>query len=371
MKDPRLKTLAGNLLHYSLELKEGDKLLIELQDEGDQLVSELIREAYAIGAKPYLSVRNRMLSRELLLGTDMSHMAQIGKYEAMRMKDMDAYLSVRGTNNALEYSDIPGEKMGIYRAKLLKPVHLDIRVPHTRWCLINYPTESMAQSANMNLEQFEDFYFNVCNLDYSKMSVAMNPLVEMMKSTDKVRITGVGTELSFSIKGLPPIKCDGKLNIPDGEVFTAPVMDSVNGYITYNTPSEYEGKLFENVRLEFNKGKIIKATSNDNEAINQIIDTDDGARYVGEFAIGVNPYILNPMKDILFDEKIMGSFHFTPGSSYDNCDNGNKSSVHWDLVCIQTPEYGGGEIWFDDVLVRRNGRFIPEQLQVLNPESLI
>jgi aminopeptidase len=228
----------------------------------------------------------------------------------------------------------------------------------------------MAQAANMNIEGFEDFYFKVCNLDYSKMSKAMNPLVELMRKTDRVKITGVGTELTFSIKGLPPIKCDGKLNIPDGEVFSAPVVDSVNGYISYNTPSEYDGSLYENVRLEFNNGKIIKATGNDTEALNQIFDTDEGARYIGEFALGVNPYIVKPMRDILFDEKIMGSFHFTPGSSYDDCNNGNKSSVHWDLVCIQTPEYGGGEIWFDDVLIRKDGRFVLEELYVLNPENL-
>ncbi|HWR60615.1 MAG TPA: aminopeptidase [Clostridia bacterium] len=371
MKDPRLTTLAKNLLHYSLELKAGDNLLIELHDEGEELVAELIKETYAIGAKPYITIKSRALHRELMLGTDPPHMALTGKYESLRMKDMNAYLAVKGFNNALEYSDIPGEKMGIYRANFLKPVHIDIRVPRTRWCLVNYPTEAMAQSASMSLEQFEDFYFNVCNLDYSKMSVAMNPLAERMKRTDRVRITGPGTELTFSIKGLLPVKCDGKLNIPDGEVFTAPVMDSVNGYISYNTPSEYEGRLFENVRLEFRDGRIVKAAANDTGAINQIFDTDAGARYVGEFAIGVNPYIVKPMKDILFDEKIMGSFHFTPGNSYDNCSNGNKSAIHWDLVCIQTPEYGGGEIWFDDVLIRKDGRFVPEDLNILNPENLI
>ena len=370
MKDPRVSKLAKNLISYSLELKAGENLLIELFDEGEDLVAELVKEAYKLGAKPFISVKTRKLLREILSGTDAEHMAQVGKYEAMRMKEMDAYISIRGFKNALEYSDIPGEKMRIYRAQWVKPVHFDIRIPKTKWCLMNYPTGAMSQSANMSTEQFEDFYFDVCTLDYSKMSKAMDPLVELMSKTDKVRITGVGTELTFSIKGLSPIKCDGKLNIPDGEVFSAPVKDSVNGYITYNTPSEYEGKLYENVRLEFKDGKIVKATSNDTEAINQIFDTDEGSRYIGEFAIGVNPYIVKPMRDILFDEKIMGSFHFTPGASYDNCFNGNKSTIHWDLVCIQTPEYGGGEIWFDDVLIRKDGRFLQKELEVLNPENL-
>ncbi|HYF83240.1 MAG TPA: aminopeptidase [Clostridia bacterium] len=370
MKDPRVSMLAKNLISYSLELKAGENLLIELFDDGEDLVAELVKQAYKVGAKPFISVKARRLLRELLSGTDAEHMAQVAKYEAMRMKEMDAYISIRGFKNALEYSDIPSGKMSIYRAQWVKPVHFDIRIPKTKWCLMNYPTGAMSQAANMSTEQFEDFYFDVCTLDYSKMSKAMDPLAELMSKTDKVRITGVGTELTFSIKGLSPIKCDGRLNIPDGEVFSAPVKDSVNGYITYNTPSEYEGKLYENVRLEFKDGKIIKATSNDTEAINQIFDTDEGARYVGEFAIGVNPYIVKPMRDILFDEKIMGSFHFTPGASYDNCFNGNKSTIHWDLVCIQTPEYGGGEIWFDDVLIRKDGRFVQKELEVLNPENL-
>jgi aminopeptidase len=203
------------------------------------------------------------------------------------------------------------------------------------------------------------------------MSKAMDPLVELMENTDRVRITGVGTDLSFSIKGMPAIKCAGEVNIPDGEVFSAPIRDSVNGYITYNTPAEYQGFTYENIRLEFKNGKIVKATANDTERINKVFDTDDGARYVGEFAIGVNPYITKPMKDTLFDEKIMGSIHFTPGSAYDDCDNGNESAIHWDLVFIQTPEFGGGEIWFDDNLIRKDGKFVFESLKVLNPENLI
>lgn len=370
MKDPRITKMAKNLLSYSINLEPGENILIEVADDGESLAAELVKEAYRIGANPFLSLINRKLQREMLLGTDDEHMTQIASYALPRMKDMQAYIAIRGAYNSLEYSDIPSKKMGIYRTAYIKPVHLDVRVPNTKWCLMNYPTEAVAQAANMNTEQFEDFYFDVCTLDYAKMSIAMDPLAELMAKTDKVRIKGVDTDISFSIKGLPPIKCDGKFNIPDGEVYTAPVKNSVNGYITYNTPSEYDGKLFSNVRLEFKDGKILKATANDTEAINRIFDSDEGARYVGEFAIGLNPYIVNPMKDILFDEKIMGSFHFTPGSSYADCFNGNKSTIHWDLVFIQTPEFGGGEIWFDDVLIRKDGRFVLKELDMLNPENL-
>jgi len=370
LKDPRYTQMAKNLLGYSVKLKAGENVLIEVFDSGEELAAELIKEAYRIGGRPFLSVKKRGLMRELMLGTDPEHMSRTARYEAERMKDMQAYIGIRGALNSSDWSDVPSDKMGFYQSGWYKTVHTDIRVPGTKWCVMRYPNSSMAQMANMSTEQFEDFYFNVCNLDYAKMSRAMDPLSELMSKTDKVRIKGAGTDLSFSIKGLPAIKCDGEANIPDGEVYSAPVKDSVNGYITYNTPAEYQGYTYENIRLEFAGGKIVNATANNTERINKVFDTDEGARYVGEFAIGVNPYIIKPMKDTLFDEKIMGSFHFTPGSSYDQCFNGNKSAIHWDLVCIQTPEYGGGEIWFDDVLIRKDGKFILKELDVLNPENL-
>jgi aminopeptidase len=228
----------------------------------------------------------------------------------------------------------------------------------------------MAQLANTSLEAFEDFYFDVCCLDYGKMSLAMDPLVALMEKTDRVRLVAPGTDLTFSIQGIPAIKCCGLRNIPDGEVYTAPVRDSVNGRITYNTPSVYQGFTYENVSFTFEKGKIVSATANHTEKINQLLDTDEGARYVGEFALGVNPFVTKPMKDTLFDEKIMGSFHFTPGQAYTIADNGNRSAIHWDLVLIQTPAWGGGELWFDDVLIRQDGRFVLPALEALNPENL-
>ena len=294
----------------------------------------------------------------------------MAKWDGAQMAEMDCYIGIRGAENAAELADVPKERMALYETYYQKPVHSDIRVPKTRWVVMRYPNASMAQLAGTSLERFEDFYFDVCTMDYGKMAKAMEPLVAYMSRTDRVRLVGPGTDLRFSIKNIPVIPCAGECNIPDGEVYTAPVRDSVNGVIAYNTPSPYNGFCFENVRLEFKDGRIVKATANDTERINGIFDVDEGARYVGEFAIGVNPYVLEPMKDILFDEKIQGSIHFTPGCCYDEADNGNKSALHWDLVWIQRPEYGGGEIWFDDVLVRKDGRFVVPELQGLNPENL-
>jgi aminopeptidase len=229
----------------------------------------------------------------------------------------------------------------------------------------------MAQLAGMSTEQFEDFYFDVCTLDYAKMSEAEKPLKDRMERTDRIRIVGpLDTNLEFSIKGIPAIQCDGDRNIPDGEVFTAPVRDSVNGVIHFNAGTIYQGKPFDNIRLVFKDGKIVEATGSDTKALNDILDTDDGSRYVGEFALGFNPHIKRAMRDILFDEKINGSIHLTPGRAYEEADNGNRSKIHWDMVLIQTEECGGGEIFFDDELIRKNGRFLPDYLQVLNPENL-
>lgn len=371
MKDPRIETLAKNLINYSVALKPGEKILIEVIGTDMPLAKELIKQAYNAGGIPFITIKNPELLRLLLAGCTKQQIKDIASYEIARMKDMNAYIGIRSGENVSELGAVSQENMKLYMEHYMKPLHIDLRVKHTRWCILRYPNNSMAQLADMATDHFEDFYFKVCNLDYSKMSQAMDNLVKVMEKTKKVRITGKDTDLSFSIEGLPAIKCAGQMNIPDGEVFTAPVRNSVNGVITYNTPAVYQGVTFDNIRLEFKDGKIIKASANDTERINKIFDTDEGARYVGEFAIGVNPYIEKPMKDTLFDEKIKGSIHFTPGSCYDECDNGNKSAVHWDLVFIQRPEYGGGEIYFDDVLVRKDGLFVLEELECLNPENLV
>jgi aminopeptidase len=369
MKDPRLVQLAKNLVNYSISVQPGEKVLIEMRGEAHTLLKLLVKEVYAAGAYPFVQITDPSVVRELMLGASEEQLEALASFETFRMKQMDGYIGVRADLNINEHADVSTEKMKLYTSKVTRPVN-DIRVPHTKWVVLRYPNPSMAQLSGTSTEGFEDFYFQVCNLDYSKMSNAMDSLVNLMDRTDRVHIKGEGTDLTFSIKDIPSIKCAGNKNIPDGEVFTAPVKTSVNGVITYNTPSPYNGFTFEDVRLVFQDGRIIEATANDSERINEVFNADEGARYIGEFAIGVNPYIQTPMKDILFDEKIDGSFHFTPGQAYEEADNGNRSSVHWDMVCIQRPEYGGGEIWFDGVLIRKDGKFVTSELAALNPENL-
>jgi aminopeptidase len=365
-----VNTLAGNLIRYSCDLQVGERVLIESIGLERPLVTALIDQAYAAGGIPFVTIKDKSVDRALLMGYSEDQMRRLARYEAARMSEMDAYIGVRSGENVAELSDVPQDRMELYQKYFWEEVHGKIRVPQTRWVVLRYPSASMAQLANSSIESFEDFYFMVCNLDYTRMSNAMRPLVDLMNGADRVRIKGPGTDLEFSIKGLPAVCCDGHLNIPDGEVYTAPVRDSINGCISYNTPSRHQGFTYEHIRLEFRGGKIVDAASNDTARINQVLDIDGGARYVGEFSFGINPYITSPIGDTLFDEKIAGSIHFTPGSAYDNCFNGNRSALHWDLVLIQTPAYGGGEIFFDGVLIRKDGRFVLPELDGLNPENL-
>lgn len=370
MTDARIEKLAKVLVNYSCDLKKGEKVLIEAKGIDYMLVNAIIKEVYKVGAFPFVELSDGRVSRELLMGETEEYAKLKAKYDGYRMAEMDAYIGIRGGQNCNELSDVPVENMDIESKYYSHPIHHELRVKKTKWVILRYPTEAMAQQANMSTDAFEEFYFNVCNLDYSKMNKAMDALKVRLDKADKVHIIAKDTDLTFSIKGIGSTKCAGERNIPDGEIYSAPVKDSVNGVITYNTPSIEQGVKFENVSLTFKDGKIIKATGNYPEKLNAIFDTDEGARYVGEFSFGVNPYIIKPMGDILFDEKISGSIHFTPGCCYDDCYNGNISAVHWDLVQIQTEEYGGGEIYIDGELIRKNGRFVPQDLQCLNPENL-
>lgn len=371
MRDPRLQKLARNLVQYSMDVQTGDNVLIDMVGTEHELVCCLVEEVYKRGGRPFVEQRDPRVQRAILTGCTEEQIQDWARMDLERMKNMQCYVAIRCGANASELADVPEDRMKLYSRLYSHPVHIEQRVKHTRWVGLRYPTPSMAQLAGTSTEAFENFFFDVCSLDYSRMAEAMNPLQELMNRTNRVRIAGPGTDISFSIKGIGSMKCCGRRNIPDGELYTAPVRDSVNGVISYNTPSVYEGVAYENIRFVFANGKIVEATANETARLNQVLDSDEGARYIGEFSLGFNPYIKHPMKDILFDEKIDGSLHFTPGQAYEAADNGNRSSIHWDLVLIQRPEYGGGEVWFDDVLIRKDGRFVLPELQVLNPENLL
>ncbi len=364
MKDPRNTTLAKSLIDYSVDLKPGEIVYIEVKGLAAlDLGRELVRYATERGGVPFWYYNDDSILRHFIRTASDDQFKALGDYHLEMMKRAAAYIGIRGSENSFDLADIDRDQMEKYQKIFYKPVHLEERVKRTKWVVMRYPNSAMAQLAETSQEKFEDFYYDVCNLNYAKMSVAMEPLVELMNKTDRVHIKGPGTDLTFSIKDIPNVKCDGTRNIPDGEVYTAPVRESINGTIAYNTPSLYEGTVYNDIKFTFENGKIIKATCDNAEKMNKILDTDEGGRYIGEFAIGLNPFVMEPMKDTLFDEKIRGSFHLTPGCCYDEAPNGNISAIHWDLVLIQRKEYGGGEIWFDDKLIRKDGVFTDPALE--------
>jgi aminopeptidase len=369
MSDPRFDRLAEVLTGFSTELKKGERVLIDAFDVPDTFTIALVQAAQARGALPYVNIQRARVTRELLRGATPEQYGTVAEVELQRMRKMQAYIAVRGSENIFETSDVPGDKVQAV-ARVLKPV-LDHRVNKTKWVVLRWPSSAMAQQAGMSTQAFEDFFFRVCTFDYRRYGPGMKALAELMDRTDRVHLKGPGTDLKFSIKGIGSVPCGGLRNIPDGEVFSCPVKDSVEGVIQYNAPTVYLGTSFDHIRLVFKQGRIVEATSNNTKRLNEILDTDAGSRYIGEFAIGFNPHILEPMRDILFDEKIAGSFHFTPGQAYETGGNGNKSAVHWDMVCIQRPEYGGGEIWFDGKLIRQDGLFTLPALKKLNPDQLL
>lgn len=373
MLDPRVTRLAELLCTHSCELGPDDNLLIHAFDIPEEVVAEVVRVAQSTGAKVAVRQESNRVKRQLLLGMTEANARLIADVERHEMEQMTAYIALRGSNNVVEHGDVPGSIQSMWQREYTTPVVFGVRVPKTKWVALRWPTASMAQQAGRSTDAFERFYFDVCTLDYAKMARAAEPLKALMDRTDVVRVVGPGeTDFTLSIKGIGSVPCSGHRNIPDGECFSAPVKDSVNGVVRFNTASLYQGTEFKDIRYEIKNGKIVDASAGPlTEKLNQILDTDEGARYFGEFAIGYNPYVLHPMLDTLFDEKIAGSLHFTPGNSYDPPGgNGNQSAIHWDTVLIQRPEYGGGEIWFDGVLVRKDGLFTLPELQGLNPQNL-
>jgi len=364
--DPRYRQLAETIVKHSCRVQKGEKVLIEAIDIPEDFTVMLTRVVVENGGLPIVQTRQQRVLRELYRNATEDQMKFIGEVERAQMEGVQCYVGMRGAYNSTEHEDVPPERLAIWQSNVLKPVHFEVRVPKTKWVVLRWPTPSMAQQARMSTERFENFYFDVCTVDYGAMAESMKPLQERMEAAKDVHIVGPGTDLKFSIDGIPVVGCAGENNIPDGEMFTAPVRDSVNGILSVNTASLYHGIVFENIVLKFENGKIIEATANHEERLNQILDTDEGARYIGEFSLAFNPKILEPMQDILFDEKIAGSFHFTPGQAYEIADNGNRSEEHWDLVTIQREEKGGGEIRFDGELVRKDGVFVVEDLAGLN-----
>ena len=255
----KIQKLASNLLNHSVKLKKGEKILIEmLGTDCSDLAVELIKQAKEIGAIPLFNIVDYRVLKEMLLNCNEAEIKEYAKYDLAKMQEVDCYIGIRSANPR-ELDGISKESMEIYNKLYQTPVHFEERVKNTKWCILRYPNKSMAKMAKMTLEEFTDFFFKVCTIDYAKMEVAMEPLKQLLTNTKKVHILGPGTDLSFSVEGIQAEKYFGTYNIPDGEVASCPTKYSTNGYITYNTETTYNGVTFKNIYFELKDGKIIKA----------------------------------------------------------------------------------------------------------------
>ncbi len=364
--EQQIDTLATLICNVSLDLQKGEKLYISYGSlQALPLVERLITQASRKGAFVYPCLHLSSLEGKCKRLLDPANISYMKEVEEAKINYFDAFIYIKYSENDYELSSLdPVKRRKINQA--LAP-SVDRRANEKKWVLLNYPSILDAHKSAMSQEEFVAFSLRAMTINYEELHKKLQPLQQLMEKTDNVRITGPKTNISFSIKGMPAIACTGEKNLPDGEIYTAPLKTSVNGTITFNTPSPYQGHIYHHVSLTFSKGQIIKAISDEEpDMLTTIFNIDEGARYVGEFSLGLNPVIKKPMGDILFDEKIFGSLHFTPGAAYDDCNNGNKSAIHWDLVLIQTEAYGGGNIFFDGVLIRENGLFTLPQLQALN-----
>ena len=371
--DERLNRLARLLLTYSLELQKGELFEINAALPAKPLIKAIMREAKGVGAVPFVKLTDDELERLSFAYIDPEKPDEAKAvfdqqlvWENAYWDAMAAHVDIGVDENDAELSAVDARARTMYRTarRALRDKIIDER----RWVYLHWPTFADAQKAGMCYDDFYEFFLNAALVDYEKMARDMEPLVSLMEKTDAVRIVGPGTDLSFSIAGIPVRPCHGQRNIPDGEVYTAPVRESANGVIQYNTAAMRYGMKFANPRLVFKNGHIDEASCDgDSAAFNEMLDADAGARYLGEFAIGVNNSVTRAIGNTLYDEKIGGSFHLTPGSCYEEADNGNHSQLHLDIVCIQTAAYGGGEIYFDGKLVRKDGLFVIDALKGLNP----
>lgn len=353
MKDQRLAKFADVLLEHSLNIKEGENVVIRAGYLAKPLIDEFYRKTVDKGANTFVHILSDPQRKYFMENATPKQLENANAlYEGIYEK-ADAVLVIEAPENTKHLSNVSPRKNMEYN-KAISPVLKTIM--NKRWVLTNYPVEAFAQDADMSLEEYEDFLFDAVLVDYEKMDRDMNKILDIFDTADTVRLVGKDTDLTFSIKGRKGTKCSGQNNVPDGEVYYSPVTNSANGHIYYEFPAIRYGNQVDGVRLEFKDGKIINARSASNEQfLNQMLDTDAGARYLGEFGIGLNYGIKKFIKNILFDEKIGGTIHLAAGNAYEGSGGDNISVLHWDMIKeLRT----NGEIYADGKLVQKNGIYL-------------
>ncbi|WP_170834471.1 aminopeptidase [Fictibacillus solisalsi] len=365
MSTQELSDIAKRVVHHSLEIKRGEKVLIDIEGEAEEFSNQLMIEIYHAGAYPFLKSTRVSNLKKLIAGATKESLNLWLRHEQYKAEGMDAYIGIKAEENIFEYNDIPRDQYQLYQQNFSQPLQLDY-LGKNKWILMRYPTKGMAQLAKLGSEELRTIFYQSCTMDYKKLSENVKPLKERLSKSKTVTVTSPDTDFTFSIQHMDSFMCDGRYNLPDGEIFTAPIRDSVNGVIHFNCPTSFQGYVLEDVRFEFVDGKIASYQGNDRDLLKRILETDDGASYIGEFGIGLNPFITKPMNNILFDEKMSGSLHLAIGQAFPMANNGNKSAIHLDFVLNQQSSHGGGSLYFDKELIRKDGIFIPKDLKNLN-----
>lgn len=356
MVDPRLKKQAEILVDYSLKFKKGENVAILAEFQARPLVLELYKLLIKRGAgEVKVHFSDYEFTEAYFKNASKKQIDHFPQLEYDEMKKMDCYIRIGSPSNTRGLTGVDASKI-MARQKVVRPI-LNYRIDKTRWLVTKYPTNAQAQEAGMSLSEYSDFVLSaIVDVDWPKLHKQQEKLKRLVDKTEKVRLVGEKTDLSMSIKGRTAINSSGTYNMPSGEVFTSSVEDSAEGVITYTYPALYMGREFHDVRLEFKKGKVVRATSDKGEKdLNKILDTDMGARFIGELGLGNNYKIQKFTKDILYDEKIGGSIHIALGRGYKDTLSKNESAIHWDMIKDLRK---GGEIYFDDKLVQKNGKWL-------------
>lgn len=366
MSDIRLSKLAKVLVNYSLRLKKGDTFLIDSKTPCIPLVREVYKEALLAGALPILFNQMEDAAEILLKYGSDEQISYVPQHIIDVIKNIDADLTIWGSNNTKSLTNIDPAKIKL-RSQSMSEFHKiymeRIGNGSLKWCGTQFPTHAHAMDAEMSLSEYEDFVYEAGHIncedpvsEWIRIHNEQQKLVDILNTKSDFEIKSKDTHLTLSTKGRIWINCDGKENFPDGEVFTSPVENSINGHIRYTFPAIYNGREVEDITLTFKDGKVVeaKAAKGENYLL-QMLDIDEGSKFVGEFAIGTNYDIKKFTKNILFDEKIGGTIHIAVGAGMPECGSKNVSSLHWDMICDMM---NGGEIYADGELLYKDGKFL-------------
>lgn len=353
--DKRWAQLGDLLVNYSMAVKPGEKVMIAFVEvETYPLVHAIYRSCLQAGALPQVQFLSEELNRLVLVHGTPEQIGWVPEIEAYGMEWADVYFGLRGAHNLDVFWDIPAEKLSLLRQAMGKISTL--RWQKTRWCLLRVPNAALAHQAGVDEETITDMFFNACFLDWPVVSQEWRRWADDLTKGDQIRIIGKGTELSFSTEGRTWDVAAGHSNMPDGEIATAPVESTIDGVIYFDFPGVLGGRLVHDIRLRWEQGKLVEATSSTNQDfLRSVLNTDAGASLIGEFAIGTNPEVNYFCKDILIDEKIGGTVHIALGRAYPKVGGTNQSAIHWDIIKDMRQE---GEIYLDDELVFRNGKVL-------------